>query len=85
MFKTLFHILLSNNFSRSTSKVEPARLSKRVEKSTFEKTCERICPYVIIIGIIIICVLLFVALVKYGHAFSTEANRYEHLQQIVIE
>ena len=85
MFKTLFHILLSNNFSRSTSKVEPARLSKRVEKSTFEKTCEKICPYVIIIGIIIICVLLFVALVKYGHAFSTEANRYEHLQQIIIE
>jgi len=80
MFKTLFHILLSNNFSRSTSKVEPARLSKRVEKSTFEKTCERICPYVIIIGIIVICVLLFVALVKYGHAFSTEANAwYYHM------
>lgn len=76
MFKTLFHILLSNNFSRSTSKVEPARLQK-VEKSTFEKTCERICPYVIIIGIIIICVLLFVALVKYGYSITgSEANGY---------
>ena len=85
MFKTLFHVLLSNLSQFKTSKVEPARLSKRVEKSTFEQFCNKICPYVIIIGIIIICVLLFVALVKYGHAFSTEANRYEHLQQIVIE
>ena len=77
MFTQLFHVLLSNNFSRSTSKVEPARLSKRVEKSTFEKTCERICPYVIIISIIIICVLLFVALVKYGYSITgSEANGY---------
>ena len=76
MFKTLFHVLLSNLSQFKTSKVEPARLSKRVEKSTFEKTCERICPYVIIIGIIIISVLLFVALVKYGYMFSTEANAW---------
>ena len=78
MFKTLFHILLSNNFSRSNpSKVEPARLSKRVEKSPFEKTCERICPYAIIIGIIVICVLLFVALVKYGYSITgSESNGY---------
>ena len=80
MFTQLFHVLLSNLSQFKTSKVEPARLSKRVEKSTFEKTCERICPYVIIIGIIIICVLLFVALVKYGHMFSTEANAwYYHM------
>ena len=83
MFTQLFHVLL-NNLSQSKTSKGPVRLEK-VEKSTFEKTCEKICPYVIIIGIIIICVLLFVALVKYGHAFSTEANRYEHLQQIVIE
>ena len=77
MFKTLFHVLLSNLSQFKTSKVEPARLSKRVEKSTFEKTCERICPYVIIIGIIVICVLLFVALVKYGYSITgSEANGY---------
>ena len=75
MFTQLFHVLLNNLSQSKTSKVEPARLRK-VEKSTFEKTCERICPYVIIIGIIIICVLLFVALVKYGHMFSTEANAW---------
>ena len=80
MFKTLFHVLLSNLSQFKTSKVEPARLSKKVEKSTFEKTCERICPYVIIIGIIIISALLFVALVKYGHMFSTESNAwYYHM------
>ena len=80
MFKTLFHVLLSNLSQFKTSKVEPARLSKKVEKSAFEKTCERICPYVIIIGIIIICVLLFVALVKYRHMFSTESNAwYYHM------
>ena len=77
MFKTLFHVLLSNLSQFKTSKVEPARLSKRVEKSTFEKTCERMCPYIIIIGIIIICVLLFVALVKYGYSITgSEANGY---------
>ena len=77
MFKTLFHVLLSNLSQFKTSKVEPARLSKRVEKSTFEQFCERICPYVIIIGIIIICVLLFVALVKYGYSITgSEANGY---------
>ena len=77
MFKTLFHVLLSNLSQFKTSKVEPARLSKRVEKSTFEQFCERICPYVIIIGIIVICVLLFVALVKYGYSITgSEANGY---------
>ena len=78
MFKTLFHILLSNNFSRSnTSKVEPARLSKRVEKSTFEQFCDKICPYVLLFALATICILVLVILVKYGHSITgTEANGY---------
>ena len=77
MFKTLFHVLLSNLSQFKTSKVEPARLSKKVEKSTFEKTCERICPYVLLFALATICILLLVILVKYGHSITgSEANGY---------
>ena len=77
MFKTLFHVLLSNLSQFKTSKVEPARLSKRVEKSTFEQFCDKICPYVLLFALVIIGILLLVILVKYGHSITgTEANGY---------
>ena len=75
-------ISIFSQFNTQSSNV--ARLDK-VEKSPFEQTCEKVCPYIILACIIILCVLLFIALVKHGHTFSTEANQYEHLQQIVTK
>lgn len=60
----------------------PARLNK-VEKTRFEKWCIKICPYIIVACIIILCVLFSIALVKYGHFLSTPENTYEHLSEIV--
>ena len=79
-------IFLSIFFSRFNNKTTSnvVRLDK-VEKSPFEQTCEKVCPYIILACIIILCVLLFIALVKHGHTLSTEANQYEHLQQIVTK
>jgi len=77
MFTQLFHVLLSNLSQFKTSKVEPARLSKKVEKSTFEQFCDKICPYVLLFALATICILLLVILVKYGHSITgTEANGY---------
>ena len=76
MFTQLFHVLLNNLSQSKTSKVEPARLSKKVEKSTFEKYCEKACPYVLLIALALFTILILIILVKYGHAFSTEANGY---------
>lgn len=78
----IFILIFSQFNTKKTSNV--ARLDK-VEKSPFEQTCEKVCPYIILTCIIILCVLLFIALVKHGHTFSTEANQYEHLQQIVTK
>ena len=76
MFKTLFHVLLSNLSQFKTSK-GPVRLSKKVEKSTFEQFCDKICPYVLLFALATICILLLVILVKYGHSITgTEANGY---------
>ena len=76
MFKTLFHVLLSNLSQFKTSKVEPARLQK-MEKSTFEQFCDKICPYVLLFALATICILVLVILVKYGHSITgTEANGY---------
>ena len=73
-------------FSRfNTQSSNVARLDKKVPKSPFDEFCEKVCPYIILACIIILCVLLFIALVKHGHTFSTEANQYEHLQQIVTK
>ena len=67
---------------KQSSNNNPARLHKQEKGTSLNQFCRKICPYVIIACVIIICVLLFIALVKYGHTFSTEANNYEHLQQI---
>ena len=82
MFKTLFHVLLSNLSQFKTSKVEPARLSKRVEKSTFEQFCDKVCPYMVVVGLIIVLGLFFIILVKYGYALTgSESNIwYYHME-----
>jgi len=73
VFTSIIFILITQNNSNSN----PVRLEKKESKSKFEVFCERICPYVIIACVIIICALLFVALVKYGHAITgTESNQY---------
>ena len=81
IFMTIFSLL--NSLNLSSSKEEPVRLEKKEPITTFEMVCHKICPYVIIICLIVLCILLFVALAKYGHILSTEANRYERLSQIV--
>ena len=77
-----FLILLFSLINSQTTSNNPARLHKQEKGTSLNQFCRKICPYVIIACVIIICVLLFIALVKYGHTFSTEANNYEHLQQI---
>ena len=52
------------------------RLEKVERKSRFEQVCDRACPYIILACLIILGVLLFIVLVKYGHSLSTEANNY---------
>ena len=78
--KTIFLIIFSL-FNLNTSKEsEPVRLQKKEKhsiQSGFESACERIAPYVLVACIIVISVLLFVVLVKYGASLTgTEANQY---------
>ena len=56
-------------------------LDRGVEMSKFEYICQKIVPYVVLFCIGLLCVLLFVALVKYGANWTgTEANTfYNHL------
>ena len=79
----IFLFLISQFNTNNTSNKMPVRLDKK-EKTYFETYIRKAYPYVIFACVIILCVLLFIALVKYGHSFSTEANTYEHLQQITI-
>lgn len=52
-------------------------LDKGVEISRFEYICQKIAPYVLVIGIIVLFILAFTILIKYGGAwFGTEANHY---------
>ena len=56
---------------------EPIRLEKPKEKNTFNQTCERIAPYVLLICIALLFILTLVILVKYGQSITgTEANVY---------
>ena len=69
--------LYSGFFSHQASSKRPARLDKKQQnKISFETLCRKACPYILFACGIILCVLLFIALVKYGHSFSTEANNY---------
>ena len=67
----IFISIFSQFNTKKTSNV--VRLEK-VQKSPLEQFCERVCPYIILTCIIILCVLLFIALVKHGHTLSTESN-----------
>lgn len=73
---------------KSSSKVKISNserpLDKAIEISTFEYYCQRICPYVLLICILVFSVLLAFAFVKYGaDLFSTPQNRWEHLEQAI--
>ena len=71
----LFLMTIFSQFNLSSGDA-PARLDKKTENK-FQEFCRWICPYVIILCLIILSVLLFIALVKYGHAITgTEANQY---------
>ena len=69
------HFLITALLNHHTSsKREPVRLEKKTELTTFEMVCHKICPYVIIICLLILGVLLFLVLVKktpIGKLFST--------------
>jgi hypothetical protein len=72
-------------FIKTQSSKEPARLDKIENRNTsFQILCKRACPYVLLICMIILVILLFVVLVRYGHAITgTEANQfYYHLNDI---
>ena len=71
-------IFLSIFFSRfNTQSSNVARLDKKVPKSPFEQTCDKIAPYLILTCTIILVCLIFIALVKYGaNITGTEANGY---------
>ena len=59
-------------------------LDKAVEKSRFELFCEKIAPYVLVASIIILLVLIFVILVRYGaNITGTEANGWQRMEQII--
>lgn len=71
----LFLIIFSL-FNLNNSK-EPVRLEKKQSQSKFNEVCERIAPYVLVACIVIISVLLFIVLVKYGASLTgTEANHF---------
>ena len=73
----LLHFMLTTLLSENISprQNQPARLEKRKE-NTFITLLNKACPYIILACLIIFGILLFVALVKNGHVFSTEANNY---------
>lgn len=56
-------------------------LDRGVEISKFEYICQKIVPYVVLFCIGLLCVLIFIALVKYGANWTgTEANGfYNHI------
>ena len=76
MITSLYYLCISIFFPNLKQHSSKVRLEK-VEKSSFEKTCERIVPYVLFLALVIIGILLLVILVKYGHSITgTESNTY---------
>lgn len=75
---------ISINLSPNKSS-KPVRLAKVEAKSSFEEFCERICPYVLVVSLIILVVLLLFAFLKYGRLwFSTPQNISEHMNEVVL-
>ena len=76
IFLLIIMTIISPILNNSSSKNGPVRLGK-VEKTSFEKTCERVVPYVLLFALLIFGILLLVVLVKYGHSLTgTESNIY---------
>lgn len=66
----LFLVLFGYNFNK------PKSLHKDT-RSRFEKWCNKIAPYIIFFGIIILMITLVLIFVKYGAGLTgTEANVY---------
>lgn len=81
--------LLSPKESSSTPKMKisnPKRpLDEAIEISVFEYYSMRIAPYLIVLFSVILIVLAFVVLLKYGRLwFSTPENHVEHLNEVVL-
>ena len=73
-FLTVYSLI---NTQLHPSNVTPVRLEKKKGITTFERFCQKACPYVIISCVIILSVLLLLALAKYGYAITgTEANQW---------
>ena len=82
MISYILNILSLFTGQTTSKKSEPVRLAKKENCSIqLDSVCRKICPYVLVACVIIISVLLFVVLVRYGHVFSTEANNwYYHME-----
>ena len=78
IFNFLFFLLFDNKPNPSV------RLGKVEEKSKFQAFCDAIAPYVIVFGIIVLAVLAFLILLRFGYALTgTEANGYYyHLENL---
>lgn len=56
---------------------KPCRLHKVEPKKTLDDYCRKIAPYLALAFIIILCGVVFIALLKYGGQwFGTEANHW---------
>lgn len=62
-------------------KPEPARLHPKPDHMHLEETLVAISP---ILVVVMVFILLVLAAWICGPVFSTEANRYEHLEEIVL-
>ena len=59
-------------------------LDKGVEMSKFEYYCQKIAPYIILFCIGLLCVLIFIALVRYGaNLTGTEANTWQRMGGLI--
>ena len=73
-----FLVLLGYDFNKK-SRLDPVEPETR-----FQKWCNKIAPYIIFFGIIFLAATLIIILIKYGGGVTgSEANRYEHLTQII--
>ena len=64
-----------------SKKGKPADLHPRRKHDHLEETLVAISPIIVIIMVFILIILMISC---WGTVFSTEANRYEHLTQIVL-
>ena len=66
-----FLVLFGYDFNKK------ARLEKQEPKSKYDTFFNKIAPYIIFFGGLLIVILLFIILIKYGQSITgTEANHY---------